>query len=151
MKCGNLLLTSINMSNSFIFKANSEDNDSNSELYYTLKGYEEFLDNEGYPRTTNNQSIDIAAKCIRNKKSKHFQQDIYYYSFYIRSTPNDSLYNPIEKYSSIEDKRQFEFIDKVCKEKWTFKEVSQVTFKKYLEFLKTKQTSWLKDAERDLK
>lgn len=130
---------------------NQDDNDPNNELYYTLKGREDFLDNEGNPRTNDPQSPHIVAKCIRNKKSKHFQQDIYYYSFYIRSTPNDSLYNPIDNYSAIQDKRQFEFIDKVCKEKWTFKEVSRVTFKKYLEFLKTKQTSWLKDAERDLK
>lgn len=137
--------------NNFIFKSNSSNTDTDSELFYTLKGYEEFLDSEGNPRTNNSQSFHIAAKCIRNKKSKHFQKDVYYYTFYIKATPNDELYNPIEKYSAIDDKRQFDFIDKVCKEKWTFKEVSQITFKKYIEFLKTKQISWLKDAERDLK
>lgn len=137
--------------NNCIFTMNKEQNDPHEELYYTLKGYEEFLDNEGNPRTENSQSPHIAAKCIRNKKSKHFQQDVYYYSFYIRSTPNDTLYNPIETFSDVKNKRQFDFIDKVCKEKWTFKEVTQATFKKYLEFLKTKQTAWLKDAERDLK
>lgn len=137
--------------NNNIFKMNQEDNDPNAELYYALKGCEDFLDNEGNPRIRDAQSRHIAAKCIRNKKSKHFQRDMYYYSFYIRSTPNNTLYNPIENYSIIQNKRQFDFIDKVCKETWTFKEVTHTTFKKYLEFLKTKQTSWLKDAERDLK
>lgn len=137
------------MPKDFIFNPNTSSD--NEEMLFVLKGYEQFLDDEGNPRTEDVNSPHIAAKCVKNKKSKHFQQNSYYYTFYIRSTPNDTLYNPVTIYSPIENKRQFDFIDKVCKDKWSFKEVSHSTFKKYVEFLKTKSLSWLKDAERDLK
>jgi hypothetical protein len=132
----------------FIF--NSKPSDI-SEMFYCLKGKEDFIDIDGNPRVSDKDSDIIAAKCIQNKKSKSFQAASNNYSYYIRTTPNAALFNPIEKLSPIKDKRQFDFIDSTCKDKWMFVEVGKTTFDKYIKFLVTKNISWLKEANRDLK
>jgi hypothetical protein len=132
----------------FIF--NSKPSDI-SEMFYCLKGKEDFIDTNGNPRVSDKDSDIIAAKCIQNKKSKSFQAASNNYSYYIRTTPNAALFNPIEKLSPIKDKRQFDFIDSTCKDKWMFVEVGKTTFDKYIKFLVTKNISWLKEANRDLK
>ena len=132
----------------FIF--NSKPSDI-SEMFYCLKGKEDFVDSDGNPRVSDKDSDTIAAKCIQNKKSKSFQAASNNYSYYIRTTPNAALFNPIEKLSPIKDKRQFDFIDSTCKDKWMFVEVGKTTFDKYIKFLVTKNISWLKEAKRDLK
>jgi hypothetical protein len=134
-------------SSNFIHQSNT---DTNTTKFYSLLGHEDYIDELGDPRIKNAQSPHIVAKCVSNLKPKHFQDTDNHYTFYILATPNNVLFNPIEKYSPIVDKRQFDFIDKTCKNKWTFKQVSQITFSKYLSFLKTKNLSWLKEAERDL-
>lgn len=121
------------------------------EMFYCLNGKEDFLDSEGNARLNSLDSENVAAKCIQNKKPKSFNNNQYQYSYYIRTTPNSTLFNPIQLLSPIKNKRQFDFIDGVCKNKWMFKEVSKITFDKYVKFLNTKNISWLKDAERDLK
>jgi hypothetical protein len=135
------------MSN-FIFSPKSN---SDVEMFYCLRGKEDFIDDDGNSRVESQDSDNIAAKCTQNKKPKSFSNNEYQYSYYIRTTPNSSLFNPIELLSPIKNKREFDFIDGVCKNKWMFKEVSKITFDKYLKFLNTKMVSWLKDAERDLK
>lgn len=134
--------------NSFIFNSTSSEH---KELFYGLIGQEDFIDENGDPRIEDPSSDKIAAKSVQNKKPKHFGSSENYYSFFIKTTPNVELYNPIQLLSPIENKRQYNFVDGVCKEKWSFKEVSKITFDKYVMFLKTKNISWLKDAQRDLK
>lgn len=121
------------------------------EIFYCVKGKEDFIDEEGNPRLSDKDSNHIAAKCIQNKKSKSFQTAVNNYSYYIRTTPNSDLFNPIDKLSPIKDKRQFDFVDNTCKDKWVFVEVGKTTFDKYIKFLVTKNISWLKEANRDLK
>ncbi len=136
------------MSSNFIFNTTSNES---KELLYGLMGQEDFIDDNGDPRIQDPSSDKIAAKCIQNKKPKHFTNSDNHYSFFIKATPNVELYNPVQLLSPIENKRQYNFIDGVCKDKWSFKEVSKITFDKYVMFLKTKNLSWLKDAQRDLK
>jgi len=130
---------------------NCFDNNNDNTKFYGLSGYEDYIDEQANPRIKDPASPHIVAKCIENKKSKHFDTNTGGYTFYILSTPNNTLFNPIEKYSTINDKRQFHFIDKICKHEWSFKQVNQLIFDKYITFLKTKNVSWLKEAERDLK
>lgn len=122
-----------------------------AEMFYCLKGKEDFIDDDGNPRILDKESNKIVAKCIQNKKTKTFQTSSNNYSYYIRTTPNASLFNPIETLSPIKDKRQFDFIDSTCKDKWMFIEVGKTTFDKYIKFLVTKNISWLKEANRDIK
>lgn len=134
------------MSN-FIFNTKPVDQ---VEMFYCVNGKQDFIDEQGNFRVTDKDSPNIAAKCIQNKKSKQIQGGTNYYSYYIRMTPNSTLFNPVEKLSPIKDKRQFNFIDSTCKDSWVFKEVSKVVFDKYLNFLNTKKIAALKDIERDI-
>lgn len=135
------------MSN-FIFNPKNQDS---TEQLYCLIGKEDFIDEEGYPRLNDSESDNVVAKSIQNKKGKNIVSSQNYCTYFLRISPNLKLYNPINRLSPVKDKRQYNFIDSVCKEKWMFKEVNKQTFDKYLTFLKTKNISWLKDAERELK
>lgn len=147
MKFGSHLFLIFNMPN-HIFAQN---NDQPQEMFFCLSGLEDFIDNEGNPRIIDKNSTNVVAKCVQNKKSKSIVNNKPNYTFYIKSTPNLDLFNPVLKLSPIKDKRQTSFIDGTCKDTWKFVEVSKITFDKYLKFLITKNTAWLKEANRDLK
>lgn len=117
---------------------------------YCLKGFEDFIDDNGHARSDNEQSQNVVAKSINNKKSKHFG-DRNNYSYYIKSNPSLRLFNPIEYACPVKDKDKYSFINSTCKENWSFREVTHQTFDKYITFLNTKNISWLKAAERELK
>jgi hypothetical protein len=115
-------------------------------------GSHDFLDNDGFPRLSEDNHSNAVAKIIFSKKSKHFEnlQKIYP-RFYIKLDPNSKIFNPKKILSSIEEKDSLSFINSICKTNWEFKEVTSQIFQKYITFLKTKNISWLKDAQRDLK
>jgi hypothetical protein len=124
---------------------------NNHESFYCLAGKEDFVDESGYPRLLDADNTNIAAKIIKNKRGKHFNDNTSYNSYYIKCSPNNTLYNPIELHAIKDTKTQYGFIDKTCKNEWSFKQVDHHVFYKYLSFLQTKNISWLKDAERELK
>jgi hypothetical protein len=96
--------------------------------------------------------LNAVAKIIFSKKPKHFtDNDKSYGRYYIKLDPNSKIFNPKKILSSIEEKNSLSFINNICKSEWDFKEVTPQVFQKYITFLKTKNLSWLKDAQRDLK
>lgn len=127
--------------------------DTKESVYYTLIGNEDFLDEKGNPcRNTNDNSV--YAKAIKNKLPKAFQSNTFNndsvgYSFYIKVLPNKTLYNPIQLYAVKGSKPSF--IDSVCKNTDKFIEVNQTIFDKYITFLRTKNTQWLTEAQREIK
>jgi hypothetical protein len=126
-------------------------NQTPTEQLYCLIGQEDFIDDDGFPRINDPESDNVVAKSVQNKKGKNMTSSQNYCTYFVRISPNLELYNPINRLSPIKDKRKYNFIDSICKETWTFKEVNKQIFDKYLTFLKTKNLSWLKDAERELK
>lgn len=123
--------------------------DTQKDEYYTLMDDQEFLDNEGNPRTS--KSENAWAKKVFGKKSKHITDRKAYNIYYIKCNPNKEVYNPIKLHSSLKEKPKNSFIDSVCKNEWSFLEVDQLVFDKYIEFLKSKNTRILKDINRSLK
>lgn len=115
--------------------------------YYTLLGNHDFIDEDGFPRITDPTSKNIFAKCLRNKMTKSFGS-YNQFRFYIILSPDNKPFNPLPK-ETISDGNKF--INKVCKDPVTFKEVNQTVFQKYLEFLKSKNTRWITDIERELR
>lgn len=111
----------------------------------------DFLDDQGDPRITEENDDKIMAKAIPNKPSKHMTNTQMQYRFYVRTEQNNAIYNPVPIASSVKDKKPFQFINSVCKNNMTFKEVSQSVFDKYLTFLKTKNIRWLNAAQREIK
>ena len=127
----------------------SIDTNEAQEDFYCLIGQEDFSDSEQLPRSKEDDS-KVCAKRIQNKKSKHFEGGTIGYRYYIKISPELILFNPIKLNSSVKDKPKFHHINKICKSEWIFKEVDFSIFNKYLNFLKTSDIKWLKDAERQL-
>lgn len=135
-------------------KINSADfivNHSSSETkYYTKKGYETFVDEDDSPRLTTDCER-VFAKSVKNKPSKNFSdRNRLATSYYIKSTPNKILYNPLDNFS-IDPKVARSFVNKVCKSELMFLEVSESIFNMYLNFLKTENSKWLTKAQREIK
>ncbi len=132
-------------SSDFIISHSSEET-----KYYTKKGYETFLDDNSDPRL----KIDcdkVYAKATKNKPSKNFTDKARVgFSYYIKSTPDKTLYNPLETHS-IDPKVKKSFINKICKTELMFLEVSESVFNMYLNFLKTENSQWLIKAQREIK
>lgn len=124
---------------------------TDSEQYYCLKGCESFIDDQGMPRSTEKNSPNTVAYCVQNKKSKNIIADKKYFTYYIKIAPDNTIFNPLSTLSRIKSKRQYDYIEDVCKQQWAFKEVTKITFDKYITFLSTHNVAWLKDAERELK
>lgn len=133
----------------FTIQKKTTDNDQN--LLYGLMGEEDFLDDSGNPRIKSDDNPKIMAKAIKTKLSKHMTESRISLRYYIRTKPNNIIYNPIKIESSVKDKETFNFINNTCKNNIDFKEVTQSIFDKYLTFLRTKNVRWLNAAQRELK
>lgn len=128
-------------------------NDTQESSYYTLIGNEDFLDQNGNPCRENLDDA-VCAKAVKNKlpkafRSNSFNNETVGYSFYIKVLPNKVIYNPIQRYAIKGSKPSF--IDSVCKDNIKFLEVNQMIFEKYMTFLRTKNTQWLTEAQREIK
>lgn len=135
-------------------KVNSSDFIINHSLaetkYYTKKGYENYLDDDGDPRLEKDCD-KVYAKAVKNKPSKNFtDKNRVGYSYYIKSTPDKTIYNPTETYS-IDPKIKKSFVNKICKNELQFLEVNESVFNMYLNFLKTENSQWLIKAQRAIK
>lgn len=117
--------------------------------YYTLSEHQEFSDDNGFPRT-NSENENTFAKAVKNRPSKSVTSSQNFYSFYIRTDPNNNILNPTKKYS-IEPIVKKSFVNRVCKSDIVFTQVSPQVFDYYINFLKTESNQWLTLAQRSLK
>lgn len=124
----------------FIFKpANNEISiDSNQEQYYGIMGSHDFIDEHGDPRVKKaDDSRVLAQKTIRDDGSIKYR---------IKFNRDNKMENPLSIYGQQKDST---FLDRVCRSNNRFKEVNPKVFGIYLNFLKTKNVSWLHNAERE--
>jgi|APCry1669188879_1035177.scaffolds.fasta_scaffold37010_4 hypothetical protein len=137
-------------SEAFHIKPTQQETKQNIDSYCLINN-QDFIDDKGNPRITNDQDNRVMARAIPNKPSKHMTNTQMQYRFYIKMDNNITIHNPIVLASSVKDKKPFDFINNTCKSGSIFKEVSQSIFDKYITFLKTKNTRWLNAAQRELK
>lgn len=128
---------------------NTSSNAVSESRYYTLSDHQDFSDDNGYPRTYI-ENTNTFAKAVKNRPSKHITSSQNFYSFYIRTDPNNNILNPTKKYT-IEPVVKKNFINRVCKSDIMFTQVSPQVFDYYINFLKTQSTQWLTLAQRSLK
>jgi hypothetical protein len=127
------------------FKINKPDN---STMYYTTLQYQEYEDDQEFSRTTKD-SDKVFAKAIKNGLSRDISsQESLQYRYYVRLESSKKLYDPFPKYSISDNKNSF--VDRVCKPTNSFKEVNKSLFDKYITFLKTENSQWYKEANREL-
>jgi hypothetical protein len=119
----------------FIFQADRTNEKVKQEnQYFCIDGKQDFFDNDGYPRSKEENSFDVAAKkIVRIDNSIRYMIRIY---------PDGKMYNPVSIYD-------YNKANKAYKVGTKFREVSYKSFNMYLSFLKTKNTSWLYNAERE--
>ncbi len=112
-------------------------NSKNENEFYSIIGSQDFLDSKNNPRVSLEDDIKVVAKKIYRDDGS-IRYSIKY--------ENGKFINPISIYGS---KIENTFLDRICKSNDKFKEVNLKVFEMYLKFLKTKNTAWLNNAERE--
>jgi hypothetical protein len=127
------------MSDNFIYSQNKTKNSHDpSSKFYTLKGNEDFIDYENNPRQ-NKEDLTTQAKALsRSNGSIHY---------YIKVSGNGKPHNPVDNYLNIKTATMLKAIGKDIAQ---FHEVNHRVFNMYLSFLRTKNTSWLHNTEREM-
>jgi len=124
----------------FIFNP-KQDNEQISEYnntYYCIKDQEDFIDEEGYPRSNNDSKKVLAKKIIKRESQPQY---------YIKISNNNKLFNPLS--SGLEEK-SYSIVDNVCRPSDKFRSVNNKVFMLYLSFLMSKNITWLTKAEREI-
>lgn len=134
--------------NTFSISHQSPDTDTNNK-FYTNQEHSEFLDSGGFYRSENDNEY-VFAKALKDKLSKSITNKNKNYSYYIKASPNKVLYDARKLYT-IEPAVDKNFINNTCKNDQTFIQVSEAIFNKYINFLKTGNTQWLNQAQREIK
>ena len=117
--------------------------------YYTISKSQDYVDDNGFPRSQND-SDKVYAKAVNEIISKNIlDRTPSNFRFYVKIEPNRSLYDPLCRNSVVSNKPSF--VDKVCKSENSFMEVNQSVFDKYINYLKTENSRWLVDAQREVK
>jgi hypothetical protein len=107
--------------------------------FYTLVGLEDFTDISNNPRITDeNDAKILAKKIIREDKSVRFS---------VKLASNGKMYNPVSIYGQ---EKTSNFLDRICRNTNKFRDVNSKAFDLYVKFLKTKNTAWLNNAEREM-
>lgn len=118
------------------FKSKEVETDNESELY-TIVGLEEFLDDNNTPRLSNDSELVFAKKTLRKDGTIKYT---------LKLSNSGKLYNPVSMYGK---EQETTFLNRVCRSNNKFIEVNQKVFDWYIQFLKTKNTAWLNNAERE--
>lgn len=99
---------------------------------YTFIGSQDFLDDNNFPRIKNvDDHRVLAKKRIRNNGSTKYSIRL--------DTSNRKLFNP----------NIYDINARIENTRTVFKTVNSKTFNMYINFLKTKNQSWLLNAERE--
>lgn len=106
--------------------------------YYTILGDHEFIDDNGKPRTQEENNKVVAKSISTDDKPARY---------YIKVGAYGKIYNPIGLYS---EGKNAKFLSKIGRKQFEFKEVNQNIFNLYVNFLTTKNIAWLNNAEREL-
>ena len=135
----------------FVLKQNNNDK---KNIFYTLNGNHDLLDDSGDPLVTDESSDKIFAKAIYSRRSREIKSisgsHQLSYRYYILMSPDRIPYNPKHNFS-VTEQNSLSFVDEKCKSGWSFEEVPKNIFDKYINFLRTQNIKWLKETQRELK
>lgn len=126
------------MTENFVFQPKKNQKTELQNKYYCIKGEEDFLDEDNYPRVSESNP-NVSAKAIVK------QDGIYRY--FIKADHTGRAYNPI---SSLEKGVSLKILDKIKNTDYKFIEVNKRAFDMYTKFLITKNTAWFHNTEREI-
>lgn len=102
-----------------------------------MLGSQSSVDNDGNPICDDKKT---ALAYVKNTNTDQ--------QFYIKVGTYGKIFNPIGLYS---EGKQNKFLSKIGKDEFSFTRVNSKVFDMYLNFLRTKNTAWLNNAERELR
>lgn len=126
------------MTESFIHSHTPPVDHNNKPMYFTVKGYEEGLDKDHNPTQTSENSQTQAKALPKNDGS---------YRYFIKITGDGKPYNMLSDHLNV---RNPTLLKTIGKDQTQYKEVNYKVFSLYLNFLRTKNTSWLHNSEREM-
>tara|TARA_R110000796_G_scaffold1193_3_gene4665 strand:+ start:1807 stop:2187 length:381 start_codon:yes stop_codon:yes gene_type:complete len=106
---------------------------------FTISGKQTEKDSEGFPMLDEDQEDHHDAHAKKITTGSRIK-------YYVKRGRYGKLYNPIGMYSEGTSKKQ---VRHAGRPEWEFKETNEDVFRKYINFLRTKNTAWLHNAERD--
>jgi DUF1365 family protein len=123
--------------NDFIMNPKTRDSEENE--YYSLVDTGDFVDTNKNSRVLEqNIHKSLAKKIVREDGSIRYL---------VKINNTGKLYNPVSIYGQ---EKTNTFLDKVCKTESKFRDVNAKAFDLYVNFLNTKNLSYLHNAEREL-
>lgn len=125
------------MSENFIFSSTKKQKKETSIEFYTMVDHQDFFDEDQLPRLNNDSDKVYAKKIIREDGSVRYS---------IRLSLSNKLYDPTSTFGLDKTKS---FLDNTVRNENRFKNVSHKVFDNYITFLKTKNSSWLLNAQRE--
>jgi hypothetical protein len=121
----------------FIFSPKQK-TDSTDTNYYCMTGSENYTDGDGFPRSEKDGK-NVLAKRVSKTDSQP--------QYFIKISNSNKLFNPL---GSGLDEKSYSIVDNVCRPSDKFRSVNEKVFNLYLNFLSTKNISWLTRAEREI-
>lgn len=127
----------------FIREENRPESLSRTETVYTIIGKEEYLEKDKYPclRLSADEAADhknaYAIKVSIGDRTR----------YYVKRGNDGRIFNPIGMFSEGTSTKQIRHAGKGV---WNFKEIKEGVFDLYINFLLTKNVSYLRNAEREL-
>ena len=126
------------MNTDHCFFQNNTDPPNKIYEYYTIIGDHDYLDEDKRPRAKEENNKVVAKTSTTDNKPTRY---------YIKVGTYGKIYNPIGLYS---EGHNAKFLSKIGRKQYEFKEVNQNIFNLYVNFLTTKNTAWLNNAEREM-
>lgn len=124
--------------NEYIYQNPAGTNETKTEeKLYTSKSYAEYIDDDGNPRTNNEEA---ALAQVRKRADGS-------YRYMIKLNAQSKPFNALSIYGEDSPSK---FLDTVCRQQHKFKTVNLNVFEMYLQFLKTENLSWLHYVEREM-
>lgn len=123
--------------NDFIFSPNAN-TQLPSDKYYCVLSDKEFIDDDNNPRVNDETNPSILAKI------KHRPDGTAKYM--VRLDRSKRFFNPL---SPLPDTKNTKLLQTITTNESKFKEVNFRAFDMYLKFLKTSNTAWINNAERE--
>lgn len=106
-------------------------------VFYTMTGFETATDSDNNPITEEDQTAKIfAKKTIRDDGSVKYA---------IRFDKYGKMFNPVSIYGN----KDLNLLDNISRNNKQFREVGSKVFGMYMNFLQTRNTAWLHNAERE--
>lgn len=132
-----------------IFRPDNQNKDSGKDqnfmedldreiICFTIYGKHDRLSEDGYPIIDDEDDRDVLAKIVVVNEG--------YPRYMVKRDSNGRLFNPL----GMDEGRHNKFLHHAGKEQYEFRSVNSKAFDHYLYFLKTKNLSHLRTAEREI-